>query len=117
MLVINYNGNKPTTDYFKYGVSGNKNTDIVRFVLLKYQGQLNLLDNTKVSVKCLDEFDNALEDIEIASEDIIEKGDMLFIDLKLPNEVTKNSKVKMSLSFSFEEDIWQTQSFTLRLMN
>ena len=52
MLVVNYNGNKPITNYYKFGVEGNNNADVVRFVVLKKQGQIDLTDEFKIYVLC-----------------------------------------------------------------
>lgn len=118
MLVINYNGNKPISNYFKYGVVGNNNADVVRFVVLKNQGYADLSEATSVKVKCLDEFGEALEEVEIDSGSIEERENMLFVDWLISKDFTSHNKLQVCLSFIDEnENVWQTQLFTLKLMN
>ena len=52
MLVVNYNENRPTTDYFKFSVKGNNDADIVRFIVEKQHESLDLADGYNVYVKC-----------------------------------------------------------------
>lgn len=117
MLVINYNGNKPISNYFKYGVIGNNNVDIVRFVVLKNQGHIDLSTSDKIEVKCLNEFGEALESVEIDTTTIIERENMLFIDWLPTSDFTSKGKIEVCLSFAKGTDIWQTQLFTLKFMN
>ena len=117
MLVINYNGNKPISNYFKYGVIGNNNVDIVRFVILKQQGYIDLTKSDKCEVRCLNENGEILDSVEIDMSTIEERENMLFVDWKPSKNYTSLGKIEVCLAFSKDSDIWQTQLFTLKFMN
>jgi len=117
MLVVNYNGNKPISNYYKYGVEGNNNADIVRFVVLKKQGRLDLQDNFLVYVNC----DNDLgfvDKVQISSDDIVVEDNNIVVDWHLLKKHTTQESLNVSLCFENEDEIvWQTQLFTLKIMN
>ena len=116
MLVVNYNGSKPITDYYKYGVEGNNNADVIRFVIQKHQGQLDLLENSKVFVKCQN--DDFSDKIEIDEENIKDEGNNAYVDWFLMKKHTTQGSLQVSLCFECENEVvWQTQIFTLKIMN
>lgn len=117
MLVINYNGNKPIANYFKYGVEGNNNADIVRFVVLKKQGGLDLTDNFLVYVKC-DNESGFVDKVEIESANISVHSNCIFVDWHLLKKHTEQENLRVSLCFENEsETVWQTQAFQLKLLS
>ena len=117
MLVVNYNGNKPIANYYKYGVEGNNDADIVRFVVLKKQGGLDLTDNFLVYVKC-DNESGFVDKVEIESADISVKSNNIFVDWHLLKKHTEQESLRVSLCFENENEIvWQTQVFQLKLLS
>lgn len=116
MLVVNYNGNKPITDYYKYGVEGNNNADVVRFVILKQQGHIDLTNNFRVFVKCQN--DDFSDKVEIDEENIKVEGNNVYVDWFLMKKHTTQGTLQVSLCFEDEDEVvWQTQVFTLKIMN
>lgn len=116
MLVINYNGNKPTTDYFKFSVQGNNKADTIRFVVLKKQGNLDLEDNFLVYVKC-DNETGFVDKVQIESEDIKVEGNNIVVNWHLLKKHTTQSELRVSLCFEDNSEVvWQTQVFTLKIM-
>ena len=111
MLVVNYNGNKPISNYFKYSVNGNNNIDVVRFVVLKNQGYIDLSTSDKVSVKYANYDNDFVDEEEIASENVN------VADWHLSSELTKQESLEVSLCFQRNSDVWQTQIFKLKIMN
>ena len=118
MLVVNYNGNKPISNYFKYGVEGNNNVDIIRFVLLKNQSQIDLSSYNKVSVKVRNDDNDFVEEIELDSdENVVVSGNTLFVDWHLESEYTTQEQLEVSLCFTLESGIWQTQLVKIKFSN
>lgn len=109
MLVINYNGNKPTTDVFKYSVLGNNNADVVRFCLSKQQGNIDL-EGYKVYAQAYCEEDDFIDKVEITDNVSIVEN-QLQVDWTLLRKHTVNRQLKVSLSFEDEDNevVWQTQ--------
>lgn len=118
MLVINYNGNKPISNYFKYGVEGNNNVDIIRFVLLKKQSQIDLSSYNKVSVKVRNDDSGFVEEIELDSdENVVVSGNTLFVDWHLESKYTTQEQLEVSLCFTLESGVWQTQLVKIKFSN
>lgn len=113
MLVVNYNGNKPIANYFKYGVVGNNNTDIVRFVLSKQQGAIDLTNAESIKVEVQTSDGDFIGEYDISHSE--EKENTLFIDWVIGNLGERS--VEIALSFKGSNTTWQTQLFTLKLMN
>jgi len=119
MLVINYNGNKPTTDYYKYSVQGNNNADVVRFCLSKQQGNLDLsASGYKVYVQARCEDDGFIDKVEISSNVSI-VDNQLNADWVLLKKHTINRQLEVSLSFenASQEVVWQTQLVKIAIAN
>ncbi len=117
MLVINYNGNKPTTDYFKYSVQGNNNADVVRFCLSKQQGTLDLT-NYKVYVQAKCEEDDFIDKVEI-TDDVSIVANQLNANWVMLKKHTINRQLLVSLSFENENEevVWQTQIVKITIAN
>ena len=117
MLVINYNGNKPTTDYFKFSVQGNNNADVVRFCLSKQQNK-NDLSSCKVYAQAYCEEDGFIDKVEITDNMSI-VGNQLSVDWTLLKKHTVNRQLQVSLSFedTVNEIVWQTQIVKINIAN
>lgn len=117
MLVINYNGNKPTTDYFKFSVQGNNNADVVRFCLEKKQGKIDL-SGYKVYVQAYCEEDNFIDKVEI-TDNVNIVDNQLSADWTLLKKHTVNRQLLVSLSFEDldNEVVWQTQIIKITIAN
>lgn len=114
MLVVNYNGNKPIADYYKYSVNGNNNADIVRFVVKKIQNGLDLTNGYHIYAKC----DNGFGFVDKAEITISkENEEEIYVDWHLLRKHTENACLKVSISFENldSEIVWQTQIFTLKI--
>ena len=119
MLVINYNGNKPTTDYFKYSVQGNNNADVVCFSLATKQGKLDLNNyDYKVYVRCKCEDDDFVDKVEITN-DVSVVSNQLLCKWTLLRKHTVNRQLLVSLSFedSNNEVVFQTQLVKITIAN
>lgn len=117
MLVVNYNGNKPISNYFKYGVEGNNNTDVIRFVLSKIQSYIDLSTSDTIKVRVRNDDEDFVEEYDIGENMTNVVDNTFFVDFPLPSEITQLSNVEISLCFSKESDVWQTQTFKLKLMS
>ncbi len=118
MLVVNYNGNKPVNDYFKFSVQGNNNADIVRFVLLKKQGNIDLTnENYRVYAKCQTPDQDFVDKTMLTTTQEVDNN--LIVDWALLSKHTENKQLQVSLSFEDlnNEIVWQTQIFTLNISN
>ena len=117
MLVINYNGNKPTTDYFKFSVQGNNNADVVRFCLEKKQGKIDL-SGYKVYVQAYCEEDDFIDKVEI-TDNVNIVDNQLSADWTLLKKHTVNRQLQVSLSFEDldNEVVWQTQIVKITIAN
>lgn len=117
MLVINYNGNKPTTDYFKFSVQGNNNADVVRFCLEKKQGKIDL-SGYKVYVQAYCEEDDFIDKVEI-TDNVNIVDNQLSADWTLLKKHTVNRQLLVSLSFEDldNEVVWQTQIIKITIAN
>ena len=117
MLVINYNGNKPTTDIYKFSVQGNNNADVVRFCLEKKQGKIDL-SGYKVYAQSKCDEDDFIDKVEITNNvNIVDN--QLTADWNLLRKHTVNRQLQVSLSFEDEtnEVVWQTQSVKVNIAN
>lgn len=117
MLVINYNGNKPTTDYFKFSVQGNNNADVVRFCLEKKQGKIDL-SGYKVYAQAYCEEDDFIDKVEI-TDNVNIVDNQLSADWTLLKKHTVNRQLLVSLSFEDldNEVVWQTQIVKIAICN
>lgn len=117
MLVINYNGNKPTTDYFKFSVQGNNNADVVRFCLEKKQGKIDL-SGYKVYVQAYCEEDDFIDKVEI-TDNVNIVDNQLSADWTLLKKHTVNRQLQVSLSFEDldNEVVWQTRIVKITIAN
>ena len=114
MLVVNYNGNKPISNYYKYGVEGNNSTDLIRFILKKVQADnITLLDADYVYVKCQND-SGFVDKVPVEATDY---GDFnIAVDWLLQKKHTTKESLEVSLCFEKGDNVWQTQLFTLKIM-
>lgn len=118
MLVVNYNENRPTTDYFKFSVKGNNDADIVRFIVEKQHESLDLADGYNVYVKCKNGY-GFVDKVLISEENIEFNENEIIVDWHLLRKHTQNESLIVSLCFENNENevVWQTQTFTLKIAN
>ena len=117
MLVINYNGNKPTTDYFKFAVQGNNNADVVRFCLDEQQGNIDLT-TCKVYVLAKCDEDDFIDKVEI-TDNVSSVGSQLNAEWVLLKKHTINRQLLVGLCFEDENEeiVWQTQLVKIAIAN
>lgn len=119
MLVINYNGNKPITDYFKFSVQGNNKSDVVRFIVSLNQGGFVFNDNYHyyAKVQCVD--DNYYDKIKIDTWGVNDTLNLFTADLILKAQTTSHKQIEVSLSCENLQDeiVWQTQIVKIAIAN
>ena len=120
MLVINYNENKPITDYFKYSVQGNNNADVVVFTLSSKQSTIDLLQgHFNVYVKCESD-DGFVDKVDITDSVEIDTEELqIECSWTLLKKHTINRQLLIGLSFEDVENeiIFQTQLIKLNIAN
>ena len=119
MLVINYNGNKPTTDYFKYSVQGNNNADTIRFLVSLNQEGL-VFDNTYhiyAKVQCDD--DSFYDKVELSEVEFDDSENLLVANFHLESKHTSHKQIEVSLCCENidQEIVWQTQIVKVGIAN
>lgn len=119
MLVINYNGNKPTTDYYKYSVQGNNNADAIRFLVSLSQDSLvfNETYHIYAKVQCVD--DDFYDKVELSDINFDDSENLLITIFYLESKHTSHKQIEVSLCC---EDIrnkivWQTQIVKVAIAN
>lgn len=119
MLVINYNGNKPTTDYFKFSVQGNNKSDVVRFIVSLNQGGFVFDDNYHyyAKVQCVD--DDYYDKIAVDTWGVNDNLNLFTADLILKAQTTSHKQIEISLSCENLQDeiVWQTQIVKIAIAN
>ena len=118
MLVINYNGNKPTTDYFKYSVQGNNNADVVRFCLSTMQSNIDL-SGCEVYAQAYCEEDGFIDKVNITDNMSI-VGNEYHVDWYLLRKHTVNRQLQVNLCFEsgdIHQQVWQTQIVKINICN
>ncbi len=110
-------GNKPTQNIYKVGVMGNNETDYIKMIVTKEQGDIDLSEYTPY-LKIVNSdltFANMTNNLEVTEEE-----DTLQLVYRVPIEVTTQGSVDMQLSFEEiilgEEDetytlVWQSTIF------
>ena len=118
MLVINYNGNKPTTDYFKFAVQGNNNADVVRFELQKQQGNLDLSGGYTPYVKVYCEDDGFADKVDISNNMSVVENQLELV-WTMQAKHTGHRQIQVSLSFENDQQevVWQTQIVKMTISN
>lgn len=116
MLVVNYNGNKPISDYFKFSVQGNNKADIVRFVLPIQQSTITLTDSDSFFVKCESEDEDFIDKMQL--DDIEFSGNYVYVNWVLLKKHTQNKQLKVSLCVENDDEVvFNTQLFTMKISN
>ena len=119
MLVINYNGNKPTTDYFKYSVQGNNKADAIKFLVSLNQDGL-VFDNTYhiyAKVQCND--DGFYDKVELSNIEFNDSENLLIAIFNLESKHTSHRQIEVSLCCENidQEIVWQTQIVKVNIAN
>ena len=119
MLVINYNGNKPITDYYKFSVQGNNLADKIRFLISLNQSGLVFDENYHyyAKVQCVDDdFYDKVELSEIVFDDV---KNLLSLDFALESKHTCHKAIEISISCENLESelVWQTQIVKVAIPN
>lgn len=119
MLVINYNGNKPTTDYFKYSVQGNNKADAIKFLVSLNQDGL-VFDNTYhiyAKVQCGD--DGFYDKVELSNIEFNDSENLLIAIFNLESKHTSHRQIEVSLCCEniAQEIVWQTQIVKVNIAN
>lgn len=119
MLVINYNGNKPITDYYKFSVQGNNLADKIRFLISLNQSGLVFDENYHyyAKVQCVDDdFYDKVELSEIVFDDV---KNLLLLDFVLESKHTCHKSIEISVSCENlnDEIVWQTQIVKVAIPN
>lgn len=115
MLVINYNGNKPTSDYFKYSVQGNNQADIIRFVIDAKQEHINLTNDFRFYANIQGVDDDFVDKVELSN--IENDGDVLTIDFYLQKKHTEHKQIEVCLSAETNRVCWKTQLVKITIYN
>lgn len=118
MLVINYNGNKPITDYFKFSVQGNNNADKIRFLVSLNQSGLVFDNNYHIyaKVQCVD--DDFYDKVELSEINFDDSNNLLDVYFSLEAKHTSHKQIEVSLSCEDlnNEIVWQTAIVKLAIM-
>lgn len=119
MLVINYNGNKPTADYFKYSVQGNNKADAIRFLVSLNQGGLVFNENYHYYAKIQSEIDDFYDKVELSEIEFDDSNNLLKAILHLESKHTSHEKIEVSLCCENinDEIVWQTQLVKIAIPN
>lgn len=119
MLVINYNGNKPTTDYFKFSVQGNNKADTIRFSVSLNQSGLVFSDEYHIyaKIQCVD--DDFYDKVEATEVEFDDSENLLKAEIVLLAKHTSHKQIEVSLSCEKLDDgaVWQTQLVRIRIAN
>ena len=109
MLVINYKGETPQQRFYTFAVKGNKDTNVIRFVVQRQQADVNLLDFT-CSVKVQNKEHDYL-DLIMLNPVYDEASDTISYDWLLQQKTTQYRNLELQLEFvggSNGEAVWQT---------
>ena len=120
MLVINYSGNKPQCDRFKFSVNGDNNSQTIKFVIKKQQGDIDLSSSSFACFfVCQSQDKSFVDKAEISSENISEEDNDLIIKYKLLGKHTRYKMIDVGLSFETQEQevVWKTASATVSIQN
>ena len=121
MLVINYNGNKPTTDYYKFSVQGNNKADVIRFLVQLNQSGLSFDENYHfyAKVQCVD--DDFYDKVELDDFEFSYSENLLKANFKLESKHTSHKQIEVSLSCEdlrrSKQIVWQTQIVKVAISN
>ena len=119
MLVINYNGNKPTTDYFKFSVQGNNKADTIRFLVSLNQSGLVFDENYHIYAKVQSVDDDYYDKVELSEVEFDDSRNLLKADFSLKAQQTSHKQIEVSLSCENldSEVVWQTQLVKVAIAN
>jgi hypothetical protein len=119
MLVISYNGNKPTTDYYKYSVQGNNNADIIRFSVSLTQGSLVFSDLFHIYAKVQSVDDDFYDKVELTDVEFDDSENLLNAHFLLESKHTSHRQIEVSLCCENidSEIVWQTQLVKIAIAN
>lgn len=119
MLVINYNGNKPTTDYFKYSVQGNNNADTIRFLVSLNQEGLVFNNTYHIYAKVQCDDDSFYDKVELSDIEFIDSENLLVANFNLESKHTSHKQIEVSLCCENidQEIVWQTQIVKIGIAN
>ena len=119
MLVINYNGNKPTTDYFKFSVQGNNKADTIRFLVSLNQSGLVFDENYHYYAKVQSVDDDYYDKVELSEVEFDDSRNLLKADFILKAQQTSHKQIEVSLSCENldSEVVWQTQLVKVAIAN
>lgn len=119
MLVINYNGNKPITDYFKYSVQGNNQADTIRFVISLNQSGLVFNEDYHYYAKVQSVDNDYYDKVRLTNVEFDTEHNLLKADFVLKAQQTANKQIEVALSCENlnEEIVWQTQLVKITIAN
>lgn len=121
MLVINYNGNKPITDYFKYSVQGNSEIDVIRFSMQLTSNELEIKSGYNYYAKVECEDDGFVDKIPLSEVYWNNEQSVLTALFHLKAQHTMHKQI--SVSFCAEKvtasktTVWQTQLVKVNIAN
>ena len=119
MLVVNYNGNKPITDYFKFSVQGNNKADRIRFLVSLNQNGLVFDENYHYYAKVQNEDDDFYDKVELHELEFDDSENLLRADFILESKHTTHRYIEVSLCCENlnDEIVWQTQLIKVAISN
>lgn len=118
MLVINYSGNRPQQDRFKFAVNGDNNSQTIKFVLKKQQGDIDLSSPSfTIYFLCQSQDKRFVDKAEITT--VSEEGNDIILEYKLLGKHTQFKSIDVGVSFENEnqEVVYKTASATISIQN
>lgn len=118
MLVINYSGNRPQCDRFKFSVNGDNNSQTIKFVLKKQQGDIDLSSPLfSIYFLCQSQDKRFVDKAEI--ESFVVEGNDIILEYKLLGKHTQFKAIDVGLSFEDEnqEVVYKTANATISIQN
>lgn len=118
MLVINYSGNRPQQDRFKFAVNGDNNSQTIKFVLKKQQGDIDLSSPSFTIYFLCQSQDKRFVDKAVI-ETVSEEGNDIILEYKLLGKHTQYKAIDVGVSFEDEnqEVVYKTASATISIQN
>lgn len=115
MLYIYFNGTKAQQSKYCYGVQQNNKTNVVRFIIEKQQGDIDL-SWLSCTLKLQNAANDYLDLIDLTSN-VIDNGVFLEITWLIESKSTQYKNLELQLQFMNEEEVWQTEICELELSN
>lgn len=115
MLYIYFNGTKAQQSKYCYGVQQNNKTNVVRFIIEKKQGDIDL-SLLSCTLKLQNAANDYLDLIDL-TPNVIENGVFLEITWLIESKSTQYKNLELQLQFMNDEEVWQTEICELELSN